>query len=94
MTVHSKTKTSFYRRLYVAFLIDSGVATVPAIIDVTGMPRRTAQDTVAALEELHISCQFVGAKKSGGYQISNWGPINPDWLKANIEMIQLTLGYR
>ncbi|HAQ74024.1 MAG TPA: hypothetical protein DCR66_08625, partial [Pseudomonas sp.] len=33
MTV-SKTKTSFYRRLYVAWLIDSGTASsVPALID-------------------------------------------------------------
>ena len=49
MTV-SKTKTSFYRRLYVAWLIDSGTAcSVPALMEATGMPRRTAQDTLAAL---------------------------------------------
>ena len=40
----SKTRTSFYRRLYVAWLIDSGSAcSVPALMAVTGMPRRTAQ---------------------------------------------------
>jgi len=45
----SKTKSSFYRRLYVAYLIDSGLASsVPALTEVTGMPRRTAQDTIAA----------------------------------------------
>ena len=49
----SKTRTSFYRRLYVAWLIDSGSAcSVPALMAVTGMPRRTAQDTLAALAEL------------------------------------------
>ncbi|EPK1206499.1 helix-turn-helix domain-containing protein, partial [Pseudomonas aeruginosa] len=51
MTI-SKTKSSFYRRLYVAYLIDSGIASVPEIMAATGMPRRTAQDTIAALEEL------------------------------------------
>ncbi|WP_166801150.1 helix-turn-helix domain-containing protein, partial [Pseudomonas aeruginosa] len=30
MTI-SKTKSSFYRRLYVAYLIDSGIASVPEI---------------------------------------------------------------
>ena len=43
----SKTKSSFYRRLYVAWLIDSQTATsVPALMEATGMPRRTAQDTM------------------------------------------------
>ncbi len=43
----SKTKTSFYRRLYVAWLIHSETASsVPAIMAATGMPRRTAQDTL------------------------------------------------
>ena len=47
----SKTKTSFYRRLYVAWLIDSGTAdSVPALMAATGMPRRTAQD----LSLIHI----------------------------------------
>ncbi len=57
MTI-SKTKSSFYRRLYVAYLIDSGTASVPEIMAATGMPRRTAQDTIAALEELDIVCEF------------------------------------
>lgn len=55
----SKTKSSFYRRLYVAYLIDSGQASnVPALTEMTGMPRRTAQDTIAALADLDIVCEF------------------------------------
>ena len=53
---HSKTKTSFYRRLYVTYLIDSGINTVPTITAATGMPRRTVQDTILALKELGIQC--------------------------------------
>ena len=53
----SKTKSSFYRRLYVAWLIDTQRASnVPALTEVTGMPRRTAQDTLAALADLDILC--------------------------------------
>ncbi|EGH06332.1 hypothetical protein Pgy4_01410, partial [Pseudomonas savastanoi pv. glycinea str. race 4] len=53
----SKTKSSFYRRLYVAYLIDSKLASsVPELTAVTGMPRRTAQDTISALSDLDIVC--------------------------------------
>ena len=94
----SKTKSSFYRRLYVAYLIDSGQASsVPALTDATGMPRRTAQDTLAALADLDISCGFEqteGARHlQGHYRISDWGPINPAWIKAQLPVIKQTLGY-
>ena len=51
---HSKTKTSYYRRIYVAFLIDSGINTVQGLLDATEMPKRTLQDTLKALSDLDI----------------------------------------
>jgi hypothetical protein len=90
---YSKTKTSFYRRLYVAYLIECGINTVPAIMDTTGMPRRTAQDTISALEEIDISCKFVGANKDGKYEIGDWGAINKTWIQANIQHIKDVLMY-
>lgn len=94
----SKTKTSFYRRLYVAWLIDSGsAASVPALMTATGMPRRTAQDTLAALAELDILCDFVqhdGERNNAGhYLISDWGPIDRAWVAANLAQIKALLGY-
>lgn len=94
----SKTRTSFYRRLYVAWLIDSGQAvSVPALMDATGMPRRTAQDTLTALAELDIDCQFEqneGERNNAGhYQIRHWGPIDKRWIAANLQQIKTTLGY-
>lgn len=89
----SKTKTSFYRRLYVAYLIDSGTASVPAITQESGMPRRTAQDTIIALGELDIDCQFIGANKDGHYSIQNWGPINKEWIEQHWDEIKATLNY-
>jgi len=92
-TKGSKTKTSFYRRLYVAYLIERGINTVPAIINVTGMPRRTAQDTISALEEIDIECRFVGANKDGNYEIRAWGAIDKKWIDANIQHIKDVLTY-
>ena len=94
----SKTRSSFYRRLYVAWLIDSGQATsVPALMAATGMPRRTAQDTLTALEELDIDCQFTQAEgernNAGHYEIRSWGPIDKAWIGANLPRLQQALGY-
>jgi hypothetical protein len=90
---HSKTKTSFYRRLYLAHLIDTGTKTVPAICEATGMPRRTAQDTILALQELDINCEFIGEKKNGHYAILDWGPIAPKWIAKNVSLIKSVLEY-
>ncbi|GHB27085.1 winged helix-turn-helix domain-containing protein [Salinicola rhizosphaerae] len=94
----SKTRTSFYRRLYLAYLIDSGRATsIPAIVDATGMPRRTAQDTLSALAELDIVCEFVQSAgerhQIGHYVIRDWGPISSRWLADHADQIARTLGY-
>lgn len=89
----SKTKTSFYRRIFIAHLIDNGFNTLPKIQDEITIPRRTAQDTIAALEELDIDCQFTGALKNGHYQIVSWGPFNKTWVNENISHIRAALGY-
>ncbi|MBS7663681.1 winged helix-turn-helix domain-containing protein [Pseudomonas lalucatii] len=94
----SKTKSSFYRRLYVAWLIDSGAArSVPDLMAVTGMPRRTAQDTLAALADLDIDCAFVqepGERNNAGhYAIRDWGAIDPAWIARHQARIKAILGY-
>lgn len=94
----SKTKSSFYRRLYVAYLIDSGLASsVPALMEATGMPRRTAQDTIAALADLDIHCEFeqqAGARNHAGqYRIRDWGAIDPGWVARHLPRIKAVLSY-
>ncbi|AKA83127.1 hypothetical protein AYK59_02420 [Pseudomonas synxantha] len=94
----SKTKSSFYRRLYVAYLIDSqSASSVPALTEATGMPRRTAQDTIAALADLDIVCEFEqqeGARNhAGNYRIRDWGAIDRRWIEANLAAIKQVLGY-
>ena len=98
MTDVSKTKSSFYRRLYVAWLIDSRTATsVPALMEATGMPRRTAQDTIAALADLDIVCEFEqeeGARNHAGrYRIREWGAIDRGWIERHLRQIKAVLDY-
>ncbi len=89
--VHSKTKTSYYRRIYIAYLIDSGINTVPKIIAETGMPKRTVQDTIKSLSGMDISCQFTGAAKNGHYEILGWGATNKTWVSCHLTQIKETL---
>ena len=93
----SKTRSSFYRRLYVAYLIDQGVSSVPALVSTCGMPRRTAQDTIASLAELDIECQFQPTQgerhNSGEYRIISWGPIDPAWVKKQASQLAEALDY-
>lgn len=87
--VHSKTKTSFYRRIYVAWLIQQDINSVPKIIEATGMPRRTAQDTLAAIHELDIEME----NNNGTYHVANWGAVNQQWVDNNIEHLKMVLEY-
>ncbi|WP_039917805.1 helix-turn-helix domain-containing protein [Cellvibrio mixtus] len=86
---HSKTKTSFYRRIYVAWLIARGINTVPKIISATGMPRRTAQDTLAAIHELAIEL----ANDNGNYALIKWGAVDAHWVETNIDHLKDVLEY-
>jgi len=87
--IHSKTKTSFYRRIYVTWLIGQGINTVPKIIAATGMPRRTAQDTLAAIHELAIELENT----QGVYRIANWGAISDVWVEKHIPTLKAVLEY-
>ena len=89
MISHSKTKTSFYRRIYVAWLITQGVNTVPKIIAATGMPRRTAQDTLAAIHELAIEMENT----NGVHRILSWGAVSQAWVEQNIPLLKEVLDY-
>ena len=84
----SKTKTSYYRRLLVAYLIDTGINTPPLILEATGMPRRTLQDTIKALAELDIECVDAGGTINKSYSIKSWGAIDRTWIKNNLQHVK------
>lgn len=85
---HSKTKTSYYRRLYVAYLIDTGINTVPLLLETTLMPKRTLQDTILALAEMDIVCAISGGTKNRSYSIDSWGAINKSYIKSNLQHVK------
>lgn len=84
---YSKTKTSYYRRLYIAHLIDTQVNTVPLLLEATKIPKRTLQDTILALTEIDIVCAVSGGTKNRSYSIESWGAINKMYIKNNLQHI-------
>ena len=89
----TKTKSSFYRRVFIAALIEKGFNTLPKIMAEIDAPRRTIQDTINALGELDVECSFTGPTKSGCYIINSWGPIDKEWVNHNFDMIKQSLNY-
>ncbi|MFT6986670.1 MAG: hypothetical protein ACJAT7_002512 [Psychromonas sp.] len=92
LSKQSKTKTSYYRRLLVAYLIDTGINTPSLILEATGMPRRTLQDTIKALSELDIECVNAGGTINKSYSIASWGAIDKSWIAKNLEQVKEVLG--
>jgi hypothetical protein len=66
-------------------------------MEATGMPRRTAQDTLAALADLDIDCTFEqddGERHNAGhYAIRSWGAIDKGWIERNLKHIKSVLDY-
>jgi len=58
------------------------------------MPRRTLQDSISALDDIGIECQFIqdGERDNAGYyKIKTWGPITPAWVDTHIDYITTIL---
>lgn len=91
----SKMQLSFYRKLYLAWLVDAEPHNVPSLMQATGMPRRTVQDALSGLTDLDIQCEFRQAEgqlnNTGHYAILNWGPIDKTWIENHLPQLEHAL---
>ncbi len=91
MSMISKPKKAYYRKLYLAYLISSERHDQLSLEALTGMPRRTLQDAIKALDDIGISCVFVqdGPKRRHGYyRLEDWGDHDPAWIEARLADIR------
>jgi hypothetical protein len=83
-----KPKIAYYRKLYLAYLIDTEKHNVVSLEEKTGMHKRTIQTSMKAFEDIGISFEFVqkeGAlNKQGHYKITQWGDHKKAWIKDNM----------
>ncbi|GGI77640.1 winged helix-turn-helix domain-containing protein [Shewanella gelidii] len=90
----SKQHKAFIRKLYLAHLIDSEQHNLGSLQALTGMPRRTLQDSITALKDIGIHCGFVqqGERHNAGfYRIDTWGPISPAWVDTHVDEMKSLL---
>ncbi len=90
----TRQNRAFCRKLYLAHLISSSQQNLRSLMALTGMPRRTIQDSIADFADVHIECRFVQAgvrNNDGYYEIISWGPINQAWVSSNIAVIKQAL---
>ncbi len=90
----SKQKKAYLRKLYIAHLIDTERQDLRSLEEVTGMPRRTLQDSIKAMSDIGIDCCFVqdGPKhRHGYYRIVAWGDHDQVWIKTNLNAILAVL---
>jgi len=81
----NKSQTAFYRKILIAVLIDSGIARVPLLVDATGMGRRTVQEVINNMSDINITCLRTGSTKSGYYYISDWGVLDKNKIKNQLQ---------
>ena len=72
----SKQRRAYCRKLLLAHMIANQRHDLMSLESATGMPRRTLQDSIKAMVDIGIDCEFVqdGPKhRHGYYRIVDWG---------------------
>ena len=90
----SKQKKAYYRKLFLAHTISCQRQDLHSLESATGMPRRTLQDAIKAMDDIGIVCRFVqdGPKhRHGYYRVESWGDHDPDWVSENLEKVRALL---
>jgi len=81
MQVSNKYQGAFYRRLVLAHLIEEMQPVQLAVLaEHLEWPFRTVEQNVLNLHSIGIKVARVGSKRTGGYQLNDWGPIKREWV--------------
>lgn len=86
----SKSKVAYFRKLYLAHLIDSGQHNLLSLVELSGMPRRTIQTAMEGFSDIGIDHEFIQAgerNRHGYYQINDWGPADRSWIVKNLQYV-------
>jgi hypothetical protein len=86
-----KRSKPFYRKLFVAHLIDNGCNTQEALRTRTQWNRRTVQQVINTLQDIDIILVHDGKARNRIYSIKDWGAIDKKWIKDNLKNIKNVL---
>jgi hypothetical protein len=87
-----RSQRAFFRKIYLAWLIDNGRHNLRTLQEKTDMPRRTLQDCLKDLEDIGIRCSFEQSdgerNNCGFYKVQDWGPIRRSWVRSNLPLLK------
>ncbi|MFW7525628.1 helix-turn-helix domain-containing protein [Vibrio ostreicida] len=90
--VDSKQSAAFYRKVLLAYLIDSQASVNLKVLEQkTGWPKRTIQDSLREIKTISVSVSFHGSAKSGHYKVDSWGVLDKDKVYTSITAIESSL---
>lgn len=84
--------TDYHRLLYIIHLIHTSKVNQVQICSRTKWSRSTVQRSLSKLNEIGVRIEFIGAPKTGYYELLNPGSVNMNWIEENIETIQRKAG--
>ena len=88
MEIKNLFGSAYYRRLVLAYVIDEQepISTVE-IENLLNWPKNTIKSNISGLRDIGIEVEHVGSRKTGGYQLQSWGPIEKKWVKKRYDEI-------
>ena len=92
--IKRNTQEAFYRRLLVAYLINTGENSFSALMSKTGWHRRTLQQVIKTLPDYGLVVTVEGNIKTRTYAINQWGAINKQWIGENLAHVNQILNIK
>lgn len=90
-----RAHSSFIRKLYIAFLIETGKHNLITLAEFTKMHKRTVETALRGLPDIGIEYEFKqsGPRNRHGYYVitKGWELINRDWVQSNMDYIKSVL---
>ena len=88
MEINNLFGSAYYRRLVLAYVIDEqGPISTVEIENLLNWPKNTIKSNISGLRDMGIKVEHIGSRKTGGYQLQSWGPIEREWIKSRYNQI-------
>lgn len=83
-----RSQGAFFRKLVISYVIaEHGPISINEITEKLGWSRRTVEENIKALPDVGIEVKRIGSKKTGGYNLFDWGPIKKDWISEKYDQL-------
>ena len=88
MIIKNLFESAYYRRLIIAYIIDEqGPVSAVELVELLNWPKSTIKSNISGLQDMGICIEYKGSRKTGGYELSSWGPVKKSWIRQRYSEI-------